>query len=453
MKIVGYVLQDIQSWDANSGTIPLAQDRMNVIIAPSETGKSVVIKILKEMCFAGNWGYTWTSLIKRGAKNGTAVFIMEDGSAVIYVIWPNKVRYAIMDKDPNVQPKIWEFSDPNHTEIPEEVANHLGIIVDRKGRTVINVLDKDMVTPFVTASPELNARIAAVITVVPEMEKRRESLREWQEQLKEAFRIVDNRLAGARTRYLNAPEIDILHHQIKLDKAEKLASFVEPLDILVSEIHPEQLPLKPDEVTCPDLDGLIDCLNLIDDLEHEYTELLSLVRPTELKLDEEVIEQIVDIHHEIDVLSIEFKQVITAVAPKEITLPEELTGILEYLQYVIECGELLRELDYLQEPAGACKEPKSIVADICNTMSSVSYTAALYNEMLNISEPIAPKQYDNVTMVVAVQKFIGQLPYVDLCKVIEDATNAHNTLDTVECELEKLRKELKVCPTCERPWT
>ncbi len=452
MKIVGYILQNIQSWDMDSGTVPLSQDRMNVIIAPSETGKSVVVKILKEMCFAGNWGYTWNSLIKRGAESGTAAFLMEDGSAVVYIIWRNKVRYVIMDKDPKVEPKIWDYTEPNHTEIPEEVANHLGLIVDRKGKTVINVLDKDMVTPFVTASPELNARIAAVITVVPEMEKRRESLQEWQNQLRESFKVVDNRLAAARTRYNSAPEVNLLLHQIKLDKAERLVKFIEPLDVLTGEIKPEHLPAEPVEVTCPNLDNWIECCSIIDTISTEYNELISLNEPEKVVFDEETVQSIVSVCNDIDTISVELKGVTTTLMPKPVESPKEVGELVKFMQSIIEYGEVLKELTYLQEPEGACEEPSQIVPEISAVQSLIHYVSNMYADMLRTPVPIEPTNYKDAKMLVALQKFIQQMPYVELCNTIDEAANAYTAARKEKQEIEKLREELKVCPTCDRPW-
>ena len=453
MKIIGYTLKDIQSWDEKSGTIPLSSDRMNVIIAPSETGKSVVVKILKELCFAGNWGYTWNSFIRRGKSCGTAAFLMEDGSAFIYTIWRDKVRYIIMDKNPEVPPKVWEFTDPNHTEIPEEVANHLGLIVDRIGKTVINVLDKDMQTPLVTASPELNARITATITAVPEMEKRREILQEWKTQLSDAFKVVDRRLAAARTKYNNAPEVDILSHQIKLDRAEKILHFVEQLDALTGDIRPKDLPEIPKEVVCPNLDNLIACCTEIEEISKELNELLTLHKPQEVVFNKEVLRAIVDIREDINNITLEVNKYITTLPPENVTLHEDVKTIISFMAEVKNYGETLRELVDLKVPQCDIPEPSDNVSDIISLQNSIYYLCGTYTDMIRTPAPIEPKHYKDAKLIIGLQKFINQMPYTELCRDINLASDIRKEAENTKKELQNLREELKVCPTCDRPWS
>ena len=452
MKILGYTLQNIQSWDEDSGIVPLSTDRMNVIIAPSETGKSVVIKILKEMCFAGKWGYTWSSLIKRGSDWGKAAFLMEDGSAVIYIIWRNKVRYILMPKDENIEPQVWDFSDPNHTEIPEELATHMGLIVDRKSQTVINVLDKDMVTPYVTAPPELNARIASVITVVPEMEKRRESLLEWQNQLKTALQTAEYRMSGARRRYHEAPEIDILSHQIALDNAERYLEFIEPLDNLMGEIKFNTLPEAPQEAKCPDLDDLVECHTIIYSMFDELESLVTLDEPETVKFDEEVLPGIVDITSTINNLSLEYNSYNTALPPVKVNLPGEVNIILELLNSVKEFGESLRELTLMKPPVGVVKEPSEILPSVIAIHNNIGYLSGVYNDMCSVRAPKEPKHMGELKLITTLQKFIDQMPYNNLCQLIKDVDVISNDIQEVALEIEKVKEELKVCPTCDRPW-
>lgn len=452
MKIIGYTLKDIQSWDDKSGTIPLSSDKMNVIIAPSETGKSVIVKILKEMCFSGNWGYTWNSFIRRGKSCGTAAFLMEDGSAVIYNIWRDRVRYIIMDNNPDVAPRVWDFNDPNHTEIPEEVANHLGLIVDRIGKTVINVLDKDMLTPLVTAPPELNARITATITAVPEMEKRREALQEWKTQLIESFKTVDRRLSAARTRYNDAPEVDILAHQLKLDRAERLLQFVEPLDALIGDIRPEHLPVEPKVVHCPNLDNWMECCSIIEEVSRELNDLIVLEEPAEVVFNKYMLHNIVEIHSDIDDLSMEINKFLTTVAPVKIELPVDAKIILNFMTDIKNYGEVLRELVTIKEPVGKITEPCKNVLDVISLQNSIYYLCTNYTDLLRTSMPVEPKNYKDAKLIIALQKFINQIPYAEFCDELRKISEVDSKIKNTHTELQKLREELRVCPTCDRPW-
>ena len=355
MKIKGYLLKDIQSWDDKSGAVSPATDRMNVIIAPSETGKSVVIKVLKEMCFSGQWGYTWSSLIKRGASFGVAVFILEDDTMVCYYIMPFMVKYVLIYPDGNR--RIWESKEQNNTEIPEEIAQKMGLIVDRDAKTVINVLDKDMVTPFVTASQEMNARIAKVITAVPEMEKRINTLKEWKYYLDSALVNVKVDYNSSKLGYDRLPSIDVLGLKSKLNKMKILRDFILPVESIVKYFSDKEIPIEPEVVKLPEcIEDFLSVMNSINEYCKIADIVKTMVKPKEVVFNEESIGTLITAIKGISELGNQLVVVSKEQKPIEKVNPIDVKEIVDLIKLVTDYGLLLKSYE---EPPKLIKAPDS----------------------------------------------------------------------------------------------
>lgn len=450
MRIKGYVLKNIQSWDDKSGVINLCDDKMNVIIAPSETGKSVIIKVIKEMCFAGNWGYTWESLIRRGADFGVVAFVLENDCIVTYHIWPNRVRYAIIYPDKSIEPKVWEYSDSQHTEIPDEVANIMGLIIDRKGRTVVNVLDKDMVTPFVTAPPELNARIAAVITAVPEMELRRDTLREWKDQFTIATKNAEKRLNAAKMKYESAPEIDMLYYQLRLQRAETLMGVIKPLENMVTDFEYVNLPEPPKMVNSPKkCEDILDILDNCSDIIQLFQCVNNLIEPVEVYLDTKTIETVLEIHDILYEMNNISEDIINYNEPSPIFEPIQVEHILDILDSIVRYGKILSE--DITPPTHVAKPPK----DVGNIIDFIyRYMYREITILVDIAKLPTPKlvKIEEITSVMNILSVIDDMNLSNIETLLNDRDNIDINIYQLSVELDNMRRELKVCPTCGKPW-
>lgn len=452
MRIRGYTLIDIQSWDKESGIVELDYDKMNCIIAPSETGKSVVIKILKEMCFPGNWGYTRRSLIRRGAECGQAVFFMEDDTAVIFKIWVSKVSYTLYDKTAENQMRVWEITNPAGAEIPPIIADHMGLIVDREGKTVINVLDKDMVTPFVNAPNELNQRILSVVTEVPELEARRKVLNDWKGQIEEVEKILKGKLHAVEKAYNEAPSIDVLKFEFTKKRAESLLDFMQILDLLLYDVNPDRFPEKPEEVYCPDLDSLIDAMNSVTGIEPDYDDLLSLNKPEEVIFNEN-LDPLMGCLSSIDDLSMVFNELLTTIKPEKVMFNSDVGVILECLDCITSVGKATKELcNTLDNSIKRVIEPASSIPAIDALSKDVYYIISTLATLCNLKEPKRSFDINRATTYVSLSKVIDKLDLDGFEVALNNLDEANSNLVKIETELESIRKELGVCPTCGKPW-
>lgn len=452
MRIVGYKLQDIQSWDEKSPSINLSTDRMNVIIAPSETGKSVVVKVLKEMCFSGKWGYTWESLIRRDKKRGVAMFMLEDGTVVAYFIYPRAVRYSIIYSDKEKQNKTWDFFDPNNTEIPEEVANLMGLVVDRKGKTIINVLDKDMVIPYVTASPELNARISSVITTVPEMEKRREMLSEWKQKLEIAYKCADRKLSDARYRYERAPSVDVLSHKLALMRAEALLNFVKPIDDILNYtvIHP--LGIEPEPVYCPELDGTINVLHQIERLFEEYSGAMGLSEPSIVNKPNEKVTDIISLSDDINTLINLLEDMEHLEEPIEPVAPIVVGDIVNIERNIVKVAMEIKGAISIGEDLYEVKEPSKDVNDIIRINNAISKLMFIYNNAISLQCPREVIVPPNMIQIYNILQDIDAMKCDDVLSLYKNSIVLQKDIDNIEYELKELRVQMKICPLCGKPW-
>lgn len=201
LKIKSFQLVNIQSWGDKSPVINLGEDK-NIIIANSETGKSVLFKILKQMCFNNQWGYNNADLIRQGCSKGFAVFDLCDGNRVIFELFPTTQNYYLFYVDSDSSKRRKDFiMGSKAVEIPEEVADAMGFLLDRKSKTIINVLDRDMQMPLVTTNPATSGRILSAVTENPELETMMETAKEWLTEAKEKRASVYTDYVNAKDKY------------------------------------------------------------------------------------------------------------------------------------------------------------------------------------------------------------------------------------------------------------
>lgn len=200
LKIKSFRLVNIQSWDNNTPTIEFSEDK-NIIIANSETGKSVLFKVLKQMCFTV-WGYKNSDLIRQGASKGLAVFDLINGNRVVFELLPNTQNYYLCFIAPDGSKRRKDFiMGTKSVEIPEEVANQMGFLLDRKSKTIINVLDRDMLMPLVTTSPATSGRILSAVTENPELESMMDTAKSWLKEAKDKRDSVKSSYLSAKYNY------------------------------------------------------------------------------------------------------------------------------------------------------------------------------------------------------------------------------------------------------------
>lgn len=115
---------------------PLAIDRLNVIVAENDTGKSILYKVLK---LAGCADYYSKAdrcdLIRRGSEYAQVMFQFTDDSMAAMRIQRDGVMYCWMAKTGD--PFSWQL------EPPTEMIDRLGLLVSSSEAFIANIVDMD----------------------------------------------------------------------------------------------------------------------------------------------------------------------------------------------------------------------------------------------------------------------------------------------------------------------
>jgi len=418
LKICSYMLINIQSWDKTTQHVDLSDTNVNVIIAPSETGKSVIVKILKEMCFPGHWGYTSQSLIRRGCNNGTAVFFLGDGSkAVTFTIERSYITYQILTENKE-DDRIWKLNYNNSAEIPEEVAMLMGLVIDRKARTVINVLDKDMPVPFVNADQELNARIASVITKIPELEKRREYLDQLKERLSNAEKILKKRKIVVEQNYKEAPIIDINNILYKRKRAQELDVVLKCSQTIINSFS-NDLYTEPKEVIFNDIKSLLNLINIISSMLVDMSRTISSIYEPE---------------------TINYNNEVEVCIENILSFNESIKGMLSIYDDMIDTDVPCFTV-----------EPDKQVTLIFNFNNEIKIMADNAVQLIKSKKPNEVILDESIEDIINTCKIIESLNYNEIFECYKSAESIDNKLSSIEDELNELKNKIKICPVCKKP--
>lgn len=127
-------LVNCQSWEDN--TIHLSPTKLNVIEAPNNVGKSVLIKIL-EVSVSPTFfkAKKRKKLIRWGAQEARAYYKFSDGAVAAVVIQQTRVVYFFKESD--------EDKFVGSTEPPQRLIDELGIMINSDGSFIANIIDTD----------------------------------------------------------------------------------------------------------------------------------------------------------------------------------------------------------------------------------------------------------------------------------------------------------------------
>jgi hypothetical protein len=133
-------------------TYELATDRLNVIVAENDTGKSVLFKVLKLVGCPNYYSRRdREELIRHGAEFGMVLFEFTDASVAIMKIFRDRVIYAYQETKES--PVI------SGIEPPEQMLAKMGMLSDVQGSFVANIIDADqdllLVNPAISYNYDL----------------------------------------------------------------------------------------------------------------------------------------------------------------------------------------------------------------------------------------------------------------------------------------------------------
>lgn len=422
--IVCYKLENIQSWSANSPIVELSNNLPNIIIAKSETGKSVFVKILKEMCFPGSFDYTNSSLIRRGCNSGKLVIMLDNGDVIIYEIFRNNHhRHQYLEKIQNSKDGSYDISTFNdYTEVPEVIANKLGLLLDRSSKTIVNIVDKHSPIPFVSSDLEGNARILSVSTENPKIESSIDTINGWIQELKSAAATDEVLLSNLYRTLSMQPKIDNTLEIIdRIDIKKQILPVVREMEKVIS-IFDELEPVvanKPVDVKFINLDNEIKLMSNLTTINNELFSLQCIVDTKPISVMKIDLEFEMKMIHDISNVLMEFDSIETITSNKVIMSnmidPLTIQNDIDFLSDIKDCFNLIIELHNLFE-----NKPVAV------------YNATHVESIVNVISK--SPDFDNI--------FEEYYNYYNLCKLV----------DSYKRSILKIEEEIKVCPTCGKPF-
>ncbi|MEG2376723.1 MAG: hypothetical protein RSC43_00035 [Clostridia bacterium] len=185
-QIKSIQLVNFQSWSDQSKPLEMETDVINIIKGRNETGKSVVFKLLYEMCFPGYHGAE--QLVRRGCEYGVLLIVLVNGTQLLFQLFASGSRVFYMQKQGEEDAKVWK-----QTDMPEEFSTELELLVSYENRIILNVIDKDIPTPFIKTDPHYNAEVFRNILEPAKLSVFFERAKEYQLDLKDTRAILQRK--------------------------------------------------------------------------------------------------------------------------------------------------------------------------------------------------------------------------------------------------------------------
>lgn len=247
-------LKNCQSWD--DITLDLATDRLNVIVADNDTGKSVFYKILKIV--GSPKFYTKADrkeLIRWGCTYAVAAFAFSSGRLGIVTISESQVIYEYIKEDgirsPMLQPS-------------REFLEDVGILVNPEGTFIANIIDGDQDLMLVNSNLANNFELIRMIVMSDDLDNLSEKIKMLTTEFSNYWvRVSDQRNVIDR-QLKDLQRYDVEKMERELDSCER---FYDSLKKLVKvwrflgkfdRIEYKNFPL---------LESLLGCLEKLDDLK------------------------------------------------------------------------------------------------------------------------------------------------------------------------------------------
>lgn len=193
-----------QSWE--DLTLELSQDRLNVLIAPNNTGKSVFFKMLKITASPRYFTQEESKfLIRFGADCACFVYSFTDGAIGMTLVYPNRVIYRYA--------KTAEAGYVSYEFPPRELLDNLGLVANVSEDFVANIIDTDQDMLLVNSNLKGNHALMRLIAENPELAeiliKTDNISREFSKHeaaLLERVQILDYRIRS--TKFVDVPKLE-----------------------------------------------------------------------------------------------------------------------------------------------------------------------------------------------------------------------------------------------------
>ena len=168
MRLVG-----CQSWE--DSTISLSSDKLNIVRAANDTGKSVLFKMLKISVSPKFYpARKRKKLIRWGSNDARIIYEFVDGSLAMVVVQPTRVLYLVREPA--------EAKWTSYTEPPQKLINELGLLVNSQGNFIANIIDTDQNLMLVDADSKATDEFVDLLcnnATIDEYLEKLKSLKDW----------------------------------------------------------------------------------------------------------------------------------------------------------------------------------------------------------------------------------------------------------------------------------
>lgn len=164
-----------QSW--SDTTLELATDKINVLCADNNSGKSVLFKMLKiAVCKDIYTKEERKALIRYGATHATIMFLFDDGSIGITDVFSNRVLYRYSEDGKTFKESL--------DEPITEVTRKLGVLVNSDSSFIANIIDMDQPLLLINTKERENYELIKMLVTDKDLEVVQERIENLQSEFK-----------------------------------------------------------------------------------------------------------------------------------------------------------------------------------------------------------------------------------------------------------------------------
>lgn len=212
-------LKNCQSWD--DITIDLATDRLNVIVADNDTGKSVLYKILKLVGSPKFYGRSERrELIRWGCTHAVAAFAFSNGRLGIVTISESQVVYEYIKEDGARNPVL---------SPPQELLEDVGLLVNPEGTFIANIIDGDQDLMLVNSNLANNFELIKMIVMSEDLDSLSEKIKmlttefsSYRVRVCDQKNVLGEQLGALKHYDIEKMEREMQHHEALYEGLKKL---------------------------------------------------------------------------------------------------------------------------------------------------------------------------------------------------------------------------------------
>lgn len=278
IKLTQVRLINVQSWD--DLTLHLS-DGLNVFSGKSNSGKSVMFKVFRKMCFPNFWGSgTNEEFIRSGCDKAVAALMLSTNQLVLFEVYPKYQMYYLFDENKN---NIGTWKD----KIPDFLLEVLGWYVDFEHEYLLNLIDQDIPLPFVKSPKQFNDSVLSIVTRHDELDKSIENLKNYSSEINEAIKNTTNSMSNFYALMQTINSIDIVPISDLLAKTETMINLFELFGQLAM-IETESI-VEPVKVSLPvELEDYFELYKTTGGIVREISVIENIYAPSPVIVSEEL---------------------------------------------------------------------------------------------------------------------------------------------------------------------